>query len=636
MAEKTIKVMKKFNSKLIIPGAMAVLALSYSCKDYLNRTPTGSLNTIILANKAGVDGLLIGAYSLLDGSYGGQPGNTWMTGTDNWIYGSVAADDAHKGSTPDDQAPAGQIEAYIATASNGYLNPKWLVCLNGVQRTNDVLRELPLVKDGSVTPAYAKEVTAECRFLRGFYYSEMAKLWRNVPYADETVTYDNGNYNVGNPGPVWDKIEADLTAAMNDLPLTQSQVGRANKYAAEAFLVKAYMFDHNYAKAQPLLADLINNGQTAGGAKYEANFVTHHYADNFDALKKNNAEGVFVVQASVHDGSNGDNGSAGNTLNFAAGGPASCCGFFQPSFSLANAFKTDAASGLPLLDTYNDSDLKNDQGVAATDATWMPDSTIPLDPRIDWTIGRRGIPYRDWGIMPGQSWARDQADGGPYAPIKNTYNQAAQASTSETYEGWAPNQSTATGYNAIRYADVLLWAAEVEIEIGDLQKAENYVNEVRQRAADPSGWVMGRLTGYGLTDGKADVSKPIVDKTMTAANYKVGLYGAANHGSGFAANGKAFARKAVQFERRIEFGMEGHRFFDLQRWDGLYGGPMGAGFMAAQLNGYLLHETHVPGFSQSALLNSAHFVQGRSELYPIPQNQIDITHGNIKQNPGYN
>ncbi len=636
--------MKKFNSKLIIPGVMAVLALTYSCKNYLNRTPTGSLNTIILANKAGVDGLLIGAYSLVDGSYSGQPGNTWMTGTDNWIYGSVAADDAHKGSTPDDQGPAGQIEAYIATSSNGYLNPKWLVMLNGVQRTNDVLRELPLVKDGSVTPAYAKEVTAECRFLRGFFYSEMAKLWRNVPYADETVTYDNGNFNIGNPGPVWDKIEADLTAAMNDLPLTQLQVGRANKYAAEAFLAKAYMFDHNYAKAQPLLADLITNGQTSSGAKYAPNFVKHHFADNFNALKKNGPEGVFVIQASVHDGSNGDNGNAGETLNFASGGPAGCCGFFQPSFSLANAYKTDAVTGLPLLDTYNDSDLKNDQGVSSTDATWMPDNVITLDPRIDWTIGRRGIPYLDWGIMPGQAWARDQADGGPYAPIKNTYYQAAQATTSETYEGWAPNQSTANGYNAIRFSDVLLWAAEVEIEIGSLQLAETYVNEVRDRAADQAGWVMGRLTGYGLTGGKADVSKPIVDNTLPAANYKIGYYGTytgvnngiSNPSMGFVANGKTFARKAVQFERRLEFGMEGHRFFDLQRWDGLYGGQMGAGFMATQLNGYLNHEIHVTGFSQSALLNSAHFVQGRNELYPIPIDQINITHGSIKQNPNYN
>jgi hypothetical protein len=83
------------------------------------------------------------------------------------------------------------------------------------------------------------------------------------------------------------------------------------------------------------------------------------------------------------------------------------------------------------------------------------------------------------------------------------------------------------------------------------------------------------------------------------------------------------------------FNVEGHRFFDLQRWDALYGGPAGASYMANQITFYLNHEIHVPNFP-SLLLNSAHFVAGKNELYPIPQSQIDITKGAIKQNPGYN
>src|ERR1700744_4555485 len=175
-----------------------------------------------------------------------------------------------------------------------------------IQRTNDVLRELPLVKDGSVSAAYALEVTAECRFLRGFYESELEKLWRNVPYIDETVNYANGNYSVGNPGPVWDKIEADLTFAMTNLPVTQPQIGRANKYAAEAFLAKAYMYEHKYAQAKPLLEDLIANGANSNGVKY----ALGSYGNNFNPSTKNGAEGVFVIQTSVHDGSNGANGNS--------------------------------------------------------------------------------------------------------------------------------------------------------------------------------------------------------------------------------------------------------------------------------------------------------------------------------------
>ena len=101
---------------------------------------------------------------------------------------------------------------------------------------------------------------------------------------------------------------------------------------------------------------------------------------------------------------------------------------------------------------------------------------------------------------------------------------------------------------------------------------------------------------------------------------------------GFAAGGQAYARKAVYFERMIELGMEGHRFFDLQRWDGSYGGPAGSGFMANTLNAYLAHENAT---LNSPELNSAHFVQGTSELYPIPMSQIKLSDGKLRQNAGY-
>ena len=84
---------------------------------------------------------------------------------------------------------------------------------------------------------------------------------------------------------------------------------------------------------------------------------------------------------------NGLNGNAGDLLNFASGGPANCCGFYQPSFSLVNSFKTDPATGLPLLETWNEFDVKNDQGIAST-SPFTPYSGT-LDPRLDYTVGRR-------------------------------------------------------------------------------------------------------------------------------------------------------------------------------------------------------------------------------------------------------
>jgi hypothetical protein len=84
----------------------------------------------------------------------------------------------------------------------------------------------------------------------------------------------------------------------------------------------------------------------------------------------------------------------------------------------------------------------------------------------------------------------------------------------------------------------------------------------------------------------------------------------------------------------LELGMEGHRFFDLQRWDGLFGGPAGSNFMANTINAYLAHESAVPNFNY-VTITGAKFTPGQNELYPIPQSQITLTQGKIKQNPGY-
>lgn len=609
---------KSLKLKVMIPAALIMLGSTYSCKKYLDQAPISALVPEVLATRTGVDGVLIGAYSLVDGVFDGQKGSPWETGTDNWVYGSVVAGDAFKGSNPGDQPAAANLEAFSATGANDYLDDKWRVVYAGVQRANDVLRLLPLVKDGSITDDQQKQYIAEAKFLRAFYHLEAAKLWKNVPYIDETITYAAGNYDVPNSGPIWDKIEADFAAAAAVLPNSQPQVGRANKWAALAFEAKTLMFDHKYPAAYTILKDVIANGVTASGAKY----ALGKYANNFNPSTKNGPEGVFVVQTSVHDGANGLNGNAGSVLNFPSGGPAGCCGFFQPTFDFVNSFKVDA-NGLPLLDTYQTGYIKNDQAVAA-ESIYTPGTEL-VDARLDWSVGRRGIPYLDWGICPGAAWARDQPNGGPYLPIKNVYYKAAQSTTSDSYGGWAANQSTSNSYNAIRYADVILWAAECAVEAGDLPAAEGYVNQVRARAADQTGWVKGKLTGYTGNDA----TKPIVDNTAFAANYKVGLYTGQ-----FAANGAAYARKAVYFERKLELGMEGHRFFDLARWDAFNGGPAG-NIMTTEIEKFLKNTRDFGDTFTSAVMKVAKFGSNKNEAYPIPQPQIDLSKGQLKQNPGY-
>jgi starch-binding outer membrane protein, SusD/RagB family len=419
-----------------------------------------------------------------------------------------------------------------------------------------------------------------------------------VPFVDESVTYDAGNYHLSN-ATIWHFIEEDFRFAFENLTPTMSAIGRANKFAAEAFLAKVYMFQRKYEAAKILLEDLITNGVNSGGKKY----ALVNYADNFNPATKNSEESVFSTQRSVKDGSvtgeNYGNGNAGDMLNFPFGGPANCCGFFQPSQYLVNHYKTNPVSGLPDLDNFNAVDVKNDEGLLSSDP-FIP-YTGTLDPRLDWTVGRRGIPYLDWGNHPGYDWIFKQEYGGPYSPIKNIYYKSQQGLLSDL-SFWTQG-ITANNVNLIRFADVLLWAAEVEVEIGSLDKARHLVNLVRERAADNAGWVKDSTSSFA----------------PYAANYKIGLYPADTW------TNQDFARKAVRYERMLELAMEGHRFFDLVRW----------GIADTEINTYLEKEKKLRTYLDGAL-----FRKSCNEYFPIPQTEIDLSAGadgvrKLKQHPCY-
>lgn len=588
--------MKRIKIK-IIPAFMVasiILVSMYACKkDFLNKAPLGSLDPGNLANSAGVQGLLIGAYSILDGY--GSANSGWETAASNWVYGSVASDDSYKGSDPGDQPDIVPIETYTATSSDYYFNSKWSTLYDGIQRSNDVLRTMRLATD--ITAGDTALIGAQARFLRAHYHFEGKKMWNHFPYVDESITYQAANFNVSNATEIYPNIEADLKYAIANLPsFWGTATGRVNVWAAKAYLAKVYMFEHKFQEAKTLLADVIENGVTSKGAKYD---FAAHFEDNFNPATQNNPEGVFEVQNSVNDNSNGGNGNWGDVLNFPYGAPGGCCGFNQPSQSLVNSYRVDA-NGLPFLDTWNDVDVKNDQGLRSTDP-FTPETAL-LDSRLDWTVGRRGIPYLDWGIAPGNDWIRDQNNGGPYSPIKNLYFKS-QGGTLTDNNFWTPGV-TANDYLIIRFADVVLWAAECEVEIGSLDKAKDYVNKVRARAANPDGWVKN-------PDG------------TPAANYKVGLYTSFPN--------QDYARKAVRFERKLELAMEGQRFFDLQRYSiDAKANYANNGYMADVLNAYIAKEK-----TRRTYLQGKTFTKGKNEYFPIPQSQIDFEHGALTQNPGY-
>lgn len=588
--------MKNKSKYGIIAVSLTVSLSIFSCKkSFLSVQPTGVLGDAQMATPNGVREALIAAYSDLDGQYNPN-GFNWQAQPDNWLYGSVCGGDAHKGSDPGDQADAYSVARFEGSATNGYFETKWQWVYDGISRSNLVLR---LAARTNMDATEKADIIAQAHFLRGYYAFEARKTWDMVPWVDTSVTYSAGNYHVKNDKDIYPEIETDFQYAYQNLPGTQDAIGKANKWAAGAFLAKVYMFEKKFGTALPVLTDIIQNGTTSNGTKYA---LLPQFSMNFNFDFNNSSESVFAIQASLNDGANGYHGNVGDLLNYPYGNGAvtGCCGFYQPSIELVNSFRTDA-NGLPLLGGTLDNPVydlpanavKNDQGLTSGDP-FTPDQGN-LDPRVDWTAGRRGIPYLDWGIDPGKDWIRNQASAGPYSPKKNVFYKSQIGTGGDNSQTqWAP--LNAINYNLIRFAQVLLWAAECEVEAGDLNQAEVYVNMVRTRAANPAGFVM---------NGNAP-----------AANYVISPYPL----GWFVLQGQDMARKAVHFEEKLEFAMEGQRFFDLVRW----------GEASTVINHYFQYEGQFTGDVQGAK-----FTDPLNQYFPIPQQEIDLSSGTLVQRTGY-
>ena len=578
--------MKKYIFNKLTLAVSLLTLIGYSCKeDFLTVLPTGAIAKSQLTTKKGLEGALIATYGQISG-YG-----TRMVHPNNWVWGSIRGGDANKGTDPGDFSDINPIQRFEYLSTQGVINGNYSGLYEGVARANSVLG---LLKDAKadVSAEDKKRIEAEAKFMRAHFYFSLKRNFNNTPYVDESVDVGSGIEKVKNDVDLYPKIEADFKNAYDNLPETQGQAGRANKWAAGAYLAKVYMVQKKYAEAKTLFDAIIANGKTTNGKKYA---LVPSFPDLYRASNDNNSESIFAVQAAAGTGSvNNANGELDLNWPYNTGpdGPGNCCGFFQPSFELANSFRTK--DGLPLLDgSYNApaNAVKTDMGVQSS-ASFTPDAG-ELDPRLDHTIGRRGIMFLDWKQHPGFDWIRNQANGGPYSPKKYSYYKTDKG-TLQDNSSWTPGY-TALNITVLRFADVLLMAAECEVEIGSLTKAQEYVNMIRNRAANPASFV---------TQGGSPAAKYVIKPyagTWTDKN---------------------IARNAVRFERKLELAMEGHRFYDLVRW----------GTDVTDINAYLKYESQ---FLPNTLGAGATY-QAKHALLPIPQGQIDLIGTDIlKQNPGY-
>ena len=554
---------------------VALLVGMTGCSDFLEVNPQGQLSEGQLVNsEEGVEALIIAAYSTLNGQIGEATG-AFNAPASNWTFGDVVSDDAYKGGGGvGDQNNMHLMEIFATNAGVLDLERKWIAMYEGISRTNAAIRA---VDNFEGWDAAQKNVRlGELRLLRGHFYFDLKKIYNLVPFIDETLLTSDELRTVSNRDltseQLWQRIEEDFMFARDNLPDIQPEIGRATRGAANAYLAKAYVFQQKWNDVLTATEAVMNSP-----AGYR---LLDDFNSVFEPEFNNSEESIFSIQYSINDGGQiaggnapGANSSIGDRLINPGGPHFAIRGFLRPTQNMVNAYRTDE-SGLPLLDTFNDQDLSFGDNV---------------DPRLDHTIGRPGIPYLGLPTLYEESWARDPDVYGPYSPKKRVVPFTKPEFTLTVWP-----YTHAMNFILIRYADVLLWRAEALVETGQLEPARELVNQVRRRASN------------------GDVVMSI-DGSVPADNYVVGEYMTAWMDA-------ETARKAVRMERRLELAHEGHRFFDLVRW----------GIAEEVMNMYIQEEQDLRSY-----LGGAQYEAPKHDYFPLPQNQIDLSNGNLVQNPGY-
>ena len=321
-------------------------------------------------------------------------------------------------------------------------------------------------------------ILGQARFLRAYYYFELVKWFGDVPLVvDKRIQFgDQFNLDRTPSQEVYAQMELDLIYAADNLPVSQSDIGRITKGAAQAVLGKVFLYQGKYQEAAAALEEVINSGTYS---------LISDYSTLFENDNENNIESVFEVQYTDLEGAGFE------CLQCSEGNVA--VGFNGPRAFNGPDFESGFSFNVPTEEIYNlfdESDLRRDYAILDIEKFAEENQDYNNGSGVSWTEGYEHTGYYNRKYIPRQGDA-------------NIGDQ---------------NLTNPNNYRAIRFADVLLMAAEANNKSGNDAKAQLYLNRVRDRA--------------GLDD-------------ITVGGNEL--------------------TQAIYLERRLELVGEGHHFFDLVR-----------------------------------------------------------------------
>lgn len=507
-----------------------------SCNDMLDIKPSGQFTSDQITDES-IEGLMASAYAGLESHFFGN-NESFCAPITNWVF-DVRSDDAYKGGGGVSmEANIHQLEISNLTSDNATNYNKWRNNYYAIARVHQAMNAI----NASQGLTGKDALIGELKLLRAYFYFDLIRIFERIPYLTETSIATETRFDEFTRDEIFGFIKQDIKDAWNSLPETQAEEGRFGKYVAAALMAKVSAFTSDWADVIEYSDYVINSG------KYEL-------YDNFLDMSKiefnNRKESIMAIQFSTAN--NNAHINWNNLLNttysegnlFGSGDD-----FFLASQNLVNAFRTDD-KGLPLFDTFNDVKVTSDyEG--------------NVDPRLDFTVGRIGFPFR--GHTYNSKWCRAYDVYGEYSGKKGLIDPASP----DMVQGF-PWGASALNFCLIRYADILLLKAEALIETNSsLDTARQLINMVRAKA-----------------DRSIDGSYTPVELNPMKANYYVGQYPAEGWN-------QDYARKAVRMERRLELAMEGNRWFDLVRW----------GNVLEVVNNYMQSEAKLRPYYEGASISS--------------------------------
>ncbi len=471
----------------------------FSCEDYVefNAKDTHQIDaSVYFRTPQDFEDALVGTYDVLQ----------W--GLYNIMIGDIASDNSLcGGESATDVVGLQKIDDFLHDPENDQLTSIWKFMYEGINRANYILQNID-----KLTTSRKDELVAETKFLRAYFYFELVKIFGDVPLLPEKrlSADDSGKYSRTPKAEVYTSIEQDLGAAASALPASQSQKGRVTKYAAYALLGKVLLYQDKFELAASALENVIG-----------VYTLVQDFEDIFLKTGENGAEAVLEIQHTNNsnwwDWGFVPQGTEGNFMVIHHG----IRGYNGPTYASGWSFNVPTKD---LFDAYESGDSRKAPTLLDIEA---------------------------WASSTGATFKKGYEHTGYF---NNKYIPRAGESGAQLELNYASN------YRAIRYADVLLMAAEANARKAtpDEPKALGYLNQVRARA-------------FGDTAHNINAAGPAL---VTA----------------------------IWNERRLELAMEGHRFFDLVR----------TGEASSKLPG---------------------FVVGKHEVFPIPQQEVDIS--GLTQNSNY-